>query len=152
MDVDGVLTDGRIVYDDRGQEYKFFDVHDGFGIHRGMNAGLLFAIITGRKSPIVARRAKELHIRDVIQGQHDKLASLHSLKKRYHCRSEEICAMSDDENDIPFLQAAGVSAAPSSAMARVKRTVDIVTRNPGGRGAVREIVDMILEAQGRYSM
>jgi 3-deoxy-D-manno-octulosonate 8-phosphate phosphatase (KDO 8-P phosphatase) len=148
MDVDGVLTDGRVTYDDRGNEYKSFDVHDGFGIRRGIDLGLRFAIITGRKSPIVSRRGKELGVADVLQGQREKLPALLRLMKRYHCPAGEVCVVGDDENDLSILQAAGISAAPSNATAAILKSVDIVTRRAGGRGAVRELIDMILQAQG----
>ena len=147
LDVDGVLTDGRIVYDDRGREYKFFDAHDGFGISRARELGLKFAIITGRQSPAVSRRAKELGIRDVFQSASDKLAVLRKLRSLHSLNNAEICGIGDDEPDIPFLKAVGVSAAPASAVGAVKEIVDLVTKKLGGRGAVRELIDRILRAQ-----
>lgn len=148
MDVDGVLTDGRIVYDDQGNEYKFFDIHDGYGIQRAVKFGILFAIISGRKSTIVTKRARELGIADVIQGCDDKVAGLNILKTKHQLRDEEICYIGDDELDLPVLRQVGVGAAPTDAMERVRDAVDIVAERKGGRGAVREVVDAILRAKG----
>ena len=147
MDVDGVLTDGRIIFDSRGVECKSFDVHDGFALERGARKGLLFAIVSGRKSECVTMRAKELGIDEVYQGQKDKLKILGKLKVRYHLRDDEICFIGDDEPDLSALNSAGVSAAPANAVYTVRNIVDIVTAKEGGRGAVREVIDMILNAK-----
>ena len=147
LDVDGVLTDGRIIYDDRGVEYKHFDVHDGFGIVRGRENGLHFAIVTGRSSEIVIKRADELGIREVYQQINDKLKIFIKLKTKYKLDDSEICCIGDDENDLPILNAAGVSASPSSAIETVKSVVDIVTTKAGGDGAVREVIYAILRAK-----
>jgi 3-deoxy-D-manno-octulosonate 8-phosphate phosphatase (KDO 8-P phosphatase) len=147
LDVDGVLTDGTIQYDDRGRELKSFHVHDGFGIARGRALGLRFAIATGRKSPIVARRGGELGIVDVFQNCRDKVAIVHRLRKNYRLKPNEVCCMTDDEQDIEFLLSAGLRVVPANALAGVKAVADIVTRHSGGNGAVREIVDRILRAK-----
>ncbi|MBI1807645.1 MAG: HAD hydrolase family protein [Ignavibacteria bacterium] len=147
LDVDGVLTDGRIMYDDRGTEYKMFNAHDGFGIERAQKNGLKLALITGRASPIVTLRAKELGIREVHQGAKDKLRVFKQLTSKYRLHPDELCYMGDDELDLPILQAAGVSAAPATAMRIVTDAVDIVTIQDGGRGAVRELLDAILNAK-----
>jgi 3-deoxy-D-manno-octulosonate 8-phosphate phosphatase (KDO 8-P phosphatase) len=147
LDVDGVMTDGRIVYDDRGVEYKFFDVHDGLGIVRGRENGLIFAIVTGRSSESVTKRAEELGIREVHQSVSDKLKTFSKLKAKYQLDESEICCIGDDENDLQILNAAGVSVAPSNAMETVRSSVDLVTTKAGGRGAVRELIDAILRAK-----
>ena len=149
MDVDGVLTDGRIILDASGAEYKAFDAHDGYGIVRAQREGIRCAIISGRSSGVVKRRAAELGIRDVALGVPDKERALRALFAAYGLSSEEVCCIGDDEPDLPMLTAAGVSAAPSSAVPVVLGSVDIVTTAPGGRGAVRELLDMIHAARAR---
>jgi 3-deoxy-D-manno-octulosonate 8-phosphate phosphatase (KDO 8-P phosphatase) len=147
MDVDGVLTDGRIILDASGGEMKAFDAHDGYGIVRAQREGIRCAIISGRRSPVVKRRAAELGIRDVALGITDKERALRALFAAYGLASEEVCCIGDDEPDLPMLTAAGVSAAPASAVAVVRASVDIVTAAPGGRGAVRELLDLIHAAR-----
>jgi 3-deoxy-D-manno-octulosonate 8-phosphate phosphatase (KDO 8-P phosphatase) len=147
LDVDGVLTDGRIILDARGAEIKAFDAHDGYGIVRARSEGLRCAIISGRNSAVVRRRAKELGIADVALGVADKERALRALIVRYGFASGEICAIGDDEPDLPMLAAAGFSAAPSSAVAAVRASVDYVTSAAGGRGAVREVLDLIHAVQ-----
>ncbi len=149
MDVDGVLTDGRIILDARGEELKFFDAHDGHGIVRAQGEGIRCAIISGRSSPAVRKRAKELGIRDLFLGVGDKEHALRKLFARYSLSTAEVCCIGDDEPDLPMLAAAGLSAAPSSAVASVRLAVDLVTRAAGGRGAVRELLDLIHGAQAR---
>jgi 3-deoxy-D-manno-octulosonate 8-phosphate phosphatase (KDO 8-P phosphatase) len=147
LDVDGVLTDGTIQYDDRGGELKSFHVHDGFGIARARALGLRFAIATGRQSVVVTRRARELGIADLFQNCRDKVAVVRRLQKKYRLAQSEICCMTDDEQDIEFLLAGGLRVVPSNALAGVKKIADIVTRHAGGNGAVREVVDRILRAK-----
>ncbi len=148
LDVDGVLTDGTIVYDNRGNEFRGFHVHDGFGITRARRHGLRIAIATGKTSAAVARRARDLQINDVYQGLRDKVAVVRALEKKYRLRRDEVCCIADDVHDIPFLQAAGLSAAPADAIDEVRRAVDLVSDLPGGRGAVRDVLDRILKAKG----
>lgn len=148
MDVDGVMTDGRIIVDENGVEYKAFDVHDGYGIHRGREQGLLFAIISGRNTKAVSLRARRLNIREVHQGEHDKLKVLKLLCRKYRLSLDEVCTIGDDLLDVPMLEAAGFSAAPPSAIKRIRGMVDHVTSAAAGRGAVREVIEMILLAKG----
>ncbi|MGD0338438.1 MAG: HAD hydrolase family protein [Bacteroidota bacterium] len=150
LDVDGVLTDGRVVIGNVGlaiTETKFFDSHDGFGIRRAIESGLRVGIITGRRSELVEARARELGITDIYQGVEDKTKAYTDLKNYAKLRDDEICYMGDDVPDLPLLGTVGFSAAPSDAVAEVQSEVDFVTHNAGGRGAVREILDMILRAQ-----
>jgi 3-deoxy-D-manno-octulosonate 8-phosphate phosphatase (KDO 8-P phosphatase) len=147
MDVDGVLTDGKVSYDDNGREYKSFHAHDGYGITRARRHGLIVAVITGRASSIVVRRAKELGIKEIHQKVTDKLVVYKMLKRRYNLRDEEVCYIGDDEPDSAVLRRVGVSAAPADAMEEVQNIVDMVTKNNGGRGAVREVIDYILRAK-----
>ncbi len=150
MDVDGVLTDGRIVYAGYGDELKSFDVQDGAGLVFWNRVGLKAAIITSRTSKLVKRRAKELQIGFLSQGQSAKLPVYEQLLKRWRLSDEQVCVMSDDLMELPLLLRAGLAVAVSNAVEDVKRISHYVTHKPGGRGAVREVTDMILKAKGLW--
>jgi len=147
MDVDGVLTDGAIIYGADGLELKIFDSQDGFGITNAIKQGLRIGIITARASEVVKRRAAELGILDLFQGSIDKVTPYEKIKKDYGLSDSEITYIGDDILDLPILQRAGFSAAPSNAVRDVKMKVDYVTRARGGSGAVREVIDLVLKAQ-----
>jgi 3-deoxy-D-manno-octulosonate 8-phosphate phosphatase (KDO 8-P phosphatase) len=147
MDCDGVLTDGSIILGSDGTEYKKFHVHDGYGITRGKDFGLKFAIISGRESAVTALRAKRLGIPDCIQGAGDKVAAARAILRKHKLKASQICYIGDDEFDLPLLRLAGVSVTPSDAIGKVREEVDIITQTAGGRGAVREIIDMILRSK-----
>jgi 3-deoxy-D-manno-octulosonate 8-phosphate phosphatase (KDO 8-P phosphatase) len=144
MDVDGVLSDGRIIYDANGIEYKSFDAHDGYGISKAKSKGLQLAIISGRKSKVVTIRATYLGISEVYQGRVDKVSVFKKIQKKLKYGNEQCCFIGDDEFDLPLLRIVGFSAAPADAMENVRQAVDYVTKKKGGRGAVREVLDMIL--------
>ncbi len=148
MDVDGVLSDGRIIIDANGIESKAFDAHDGYGIARARENGILLAIITGRHSEAVTVRAGRLKIEEVYQNHFDKLSAYEKLKAKYSLNDDEVCFIGDDEFDLPLLRLVGVSAAPPNAIPVVKQQVHYITTREGGRGAVRELLDKILQAQG----
>ena len=148
MDVDGVLTDGRLIFDDEGHEHKVFSVHDGFGIRRALENGILIAWISSRTSKVTALRAKELGITALSQGGIDKAAELQGLMANYRLTPGEVCCIGDDEFDLPMLNGVTVSFAPADAVAAVRKGVDHVTAARGGRGAVREVLDGILQVQG----
>jgi len=150
MDVDGVLTDGRFFYSDNGVEAKSFDVKDGFAIRMGGIAGLKFGIITGKMSPIVERRARELGITEVHQGYFDKLEVYKDIKKRTGLFDAECAYIGDDLFDLSVMKKVGFSACPADAVEEVKNTADYVASRDGGRGAVREVIEMILKARGRW--
>ena len=147
LDVDGVLTDGRIVYGSGGAEWKAFDVHDGYGIKAAQRAGLTVALLTSRSSEVVERRAKELGVEELIQGQEDKGAAYEALLRRYHLTDAAAACVGDDLPDLPVLRRAGLAVAVAGAVAAVKREADYVTTREGGRGAVREVIDLILAAR-----
>jgi len=147
MDVDGVLTDGRIMYGDDGSEYKLFDAHDGYGIERGAQKGLRFAIVSGRSSKATAKRARELGVAEIHQGVKDKTVIARQVCGRFGFNQKEVCFIGDDELDVPLLKTVGLSAAPDDAVPVVRDLVDYVARARGGRGAVREVVDLILKAK-----
>lgn len=147
LDVDGVLTDGRLFYGARGESLKVFHVRDGHGIKQVAAAGITVAIISGRKSAAVARRARELGIRHVTQGASDKLAALTRLARARAIDLEYCACVGDDTPDAPILEAAGVSIAVADAHSDALAAADLVTSRPGGRGAVREVCDWLIEAR-----
>ncbi|RUL84911.1 KdsC family phosphatase [Tautonia sociabilis] len=150
LDVDGVLTDGIIAIDDRGVETKRFFVRDGSALALWRKAGHRAAILSGRWSPAVERRAAELGLSPVIQAARDKGARLRELVARLGLEFRQVCVMGDDLPDLPALRLAGLSACPGDAVPEVRAVCDLVSNRPGGRGAVRGIVEAILRAQGRW--
>jgi 3-deoxy-D-manno-octulosonate 8-phosphate phosphatase (KDO 8-P phosphatase) len=151
LDVDGVLTDGRLWLGPGGEEWKSFHVHDGLAMARAIAAGLVVAVVSSRTSAAVARRCAELGLEEVHQGVLDKLALYVSLRDRHGCRDDNVAAMGDDLVDLPVLARAGLAVAPGDAVSEVRRAAGWVTRHPGGGGAVREVIEAILKAQGRWS-
>lgn len=150
MDVDGVLSDGRIIYDANGVETKNFHVQDGFGIELLHKAGLKTAIITGRASPIVEKRAKELKISHFLQGRPDKLEALNEILQDLDITLAECAFIGDDWVDIKAIQSVGFGVTVANAHSEVIKRVDMVTTRKGGEGAVRELCDIILKATGKY--
>ncbi|GAB4302276.1 MAG: HAD hydrolase family protein [Desulfuromonadia bacterium] len=150
LDVDGVMTDGRIVYDANGIETKFFNVKDGHGIKMLQRGGVEVAIISGRDSMVTANRARELGIQLVFLHATDKLAAYSKMLSQTGLSNDEIAFMGDDLIDIPVLRRVGFSAAPADAIDEVREIVHYVARNRGGWGAVREVTDMILKAKGLW--
>ncbi len=150
LDVDGVLTNGQIIYDGAGNELKMFDVRDGHGIKLLQRAGIQVGIITGRKSEVVARRAAELGIEILYQGALKKLDPYLEILDRTDLTNEEIAYVGDDLIDLPVLRKVGFSATVADADAEVRSRVDYVASLPGGRGAVREICELLLKAGGHW--
>jgi len=150
LDVDGVLTDGSIILDSHGGEIKAFHVRDGHGVKMAQKAGIIVAILSGRNSKVVERRAEELGITEVYQGIHKKSSIYESLLKRYNCNDENVAFMGDDIVDIELLKRAGLSAVPKDADDGVKKLAVFVSRKEGGRGAVREFIEFILRSSGSW--
>ena len=148
FDVDGVLTDGRIIYTESGDEIKSFDVRDGHGIKLLQRAGLECAIITSRDSRIVRRRAEELGIGLLYQGMLDKVVALEDILRRRGLRADEVAFIGDDLVDVPVMRRVGLPVAVRDAVDEVKDVALYVTERPGGRGAVREITEIILKIKG----
>ena len=144
-----MLTDGRLYFGTRGEAFKAFDVRDGLGIRQLQDSGIAVAIITGRSSPIVSARARDLGITHVLQGQRDKHASLLGLLRATGLTAQECAYMGDDWPDLGILQAVGLAATVADAPDEVKQQVHWVAAAPGGRGAVRELCRLVLQAQGR---
>jgi 3-deoxy-D-manno-octulosonate 8-phosphate phosphatase (KDO 8-P phosphatase) len=150
LDVDGVLTDGRIVYADNGVELKRFHVRDGSGLKFWHLTGKRSAIVSGRKSRAVQVRAAELGVAPVFQGCSDKLPAFQALLTETGLRAEQVCAVGDDLPDLPVLRRAGLAVVVADACAEVRAAADYVTAAPGGRGAVREAVEWLLKLQGQW--
>jgi len=150
LDVDGVLTDGRIIFDDAGKELKFFHVRDGHGIKMLMRTGIEVIFLTGRQSRVVEHRAKDLGIKSVYQGAKNKVAVFNEMLAEKGLEAEETACMGDDITDIALFRAAGFSAAVADACAEARKAADFVTAMKGGKGAVREVCELILKAQGNW--
>lgn len=150
MDVDGTLTDGKIYMSGQGEIYKVFDIKDGYGIkHILPKTGLIPAIITGRKSDIVQKRAEELGVELLYQNIADKLCVLKKLVKEHGYSLDEVIYVGDDINDLQCLLSAGFSACPADAEKEVRNVVNYVAARNGGDGAIREIIDYLHEASMR---
>jgi 3-deoxy-D-manno-octulosonate 8-phosphate phosphatase (KDO 8-P phosphatase) len=149
LDVDGVLTDGRIILDNKGNELKAFHVRDGHGIKLAQRAGIVVGIITGRKSDVVSIRARELGIKEVHQGAKEKIAVYETLINKYGLSDDEVAYVGDDVVDLDIFKRAGIAVAVADADPSVKPHVDMVTRTKGGRGAVREFINIALKSRGK---
>jgi 3-deoxy-D-manno-octulosonate 8-phosphate phosphatase (KDO 8-P phosphatase) len=152
FDVDGILTDGRIIFDNNGIETKAFDVKDGHGMKLLQRAGFRLGIITGRQSEVTVWRARELGIDIVFQGVKDKLEPYLQLLRTLGITDAEVGYMGDDLVDLPVLRRAGFAATVADAVEEIKPHVHYVTSRCGGRGAVREVCDLILRGSGKWSL
>jgi len=151
LDVDGVMTDGRIIMDDAGREIKNFDVRDGHGIKVLMRYGIDVIIVTGRRSAVVEHRARDLGISEVHQGVTNKVEISDAILSNRSLNYEQIAFVGDDIVDIPLLRRVGFSAAVADAAEDVRKCADYVTVRKGGRGAVREVCEVILKAKGEWT-
>ncbi len=148
MDVDGVLTDGAIGYDDRGAELKHFHVHDGLGLTLLKILGVSVAWISGRSSPVIERRGRELGITHLLPGVTDKGAALSALESSLGFQRDEVAYIGDDWNDLPAFAICGVKIAVANARREVLAEADFVTASCGGQGAVREVCERLMDAHG----
>ena len=147
MDLDGCLSTGHIIYMSNGEDIKVFHTHDGFGITRGRQFGLKFAVISGRSSKVNKLRTDSLKFDFLFENVDDKLIPLEELKKKYNLINENFAYIGDDEFDIQLLKEVGFSCCPANAIEEVKKHVHYVCKHDGGNGAVREIIDKILKAK-----
>ena len=147
FDVDGVFTDGRLYYGAKGEQMKTFHVRDGHGIKLLLRHGLRVVVISGRRSPAVAQRMRELGIRHLFQGRDDKLAVLQKLLPRLKLTWSQVACVGDDLVDLPLFEAAGLAVAVADAQPEVRARAHHVTRARGGEGAVREVCDLLLAAR-----
>jgi len=150
LDVDGVLTDGRLFFDDQGKEYKCFHARDGHGIKLLRQSGVEVAVISGRKSNSVALRMKSLGIEHVYQGDENKIAAFNEILQILSIQPEQAVHVGDDLLDLPIMKRVGLSIAVNDANDAVKHYADWSTNALGGLGAVREVCDFIMQAQGTY--
>lgn len=150
LDVDGVLTDGRIILDNEGNEFKAFNVRDGHGIKMLEKIGIKVAIITGRHSKVVERRAHELGITEVYQRCHIKSVAYEHLIEKMGISGKEVAYVGDDIVDIPIFKRVALSVAVADATEETKAEAMLVTKNRGGMGAVREVCDLILKSNGKW--
>jgi len=147
LDVDGVMTDGRLYFGPRGETLKSFHVRDGHGIRMLGAAGIQVGVISGRRSRMVAIRCRELGVRHVVQGAEDKLAAFERLRSRLKVDASDCACVGDDVPDIPLMGAVGLAFAVADAHGDARRAAHVVTSLPGGRGAVREVCDYLLRAR-----
>ncbi len=150
MDVDGVLTDGQIYLSEQGEEFKAFFARDGMGLKCYHLAGGISAWITARDSPVVKRRAGELGVADVVLDSKDKGAAITSVCEKHQVRPEQVAFLGDDLQDLPAMARSGVAITVPGCPPELRERADFVTEFPGGRGAVREVVERILKAQNRW--
>ena len=147
FDVDGVMTDGSVTYDENGIEYKTFNVKDGHGIVRANKSGFITAIITARNNGTVQHRAENLKITEIYQGRQYKLPALEEIMRKYNLTYENVAYMGDDIPDICILEKVALASCPNDAVKEVQAICNFKSSNNGGRGAVRELCDFVLEAQ-----
>lgn len=150
LDVDGVLTDGRLFFDDQGREYKCFHARDGHGIKLLRQSGVEVAAISGRQSNSVAIRMRALGVEQVYQGHEDKRAAFAEVLQQLQLQPEQAAHVGDDVLDLPLMRQAGFAIAVQDANFAVKRYADWCTQTPGGLGAVREVCDLIMQVQGTF--
>ncbi len=150
LDVDGVLTDGRIIYDSRGRDSKFFDVHDGMGVYLLKKSGIPAVLITAKGSRAIKPRAKDMQIDIVFEDVSPKTSVLEKICKIYKVSPEELCFVGDDLVDLCLMKKVGFPAAVANAAPEIKNASVYVTSKNGGRGAVRELAELILKTQGKW--
>jgi len=151
LDVDGVLTDGRIVYDSKGRDSKFFDVHDGLGVYVLHRAGIKTILITAKSSKTIIPRAKDMHVAEVFADIFPKTKVLDKLLKKYNCDLSQVCFVGDDLVDLSLIKKVGLPIAVNNAASEIKEAASYITEKAGGRGAVREIAELILKSQNKWS-
>jgi 3-deoxy-D-manno-octulosonate 8-phosphate phosphatase (KDO 8-P phosphatase) len=150
LDVDGVLTDGRIIYDSRGCDMKLFDVHDGLGVYVLNKAGIKTILITAKGSPAIRPRARDMQVAEVFQNITPKTKVLDKILKKYKVELSEICFVGDDLVDLGLMKKVGLAVAVFNACPEIKQAAGYITLKEGGRGAVREVAELILKSQGKW--
>lgn len=150
LDVDGVLTDGRIIYDSKGRDSKFFNVHDGLGVYLLSRAGIQTVLITAKGSGTLKHRAKDMRVAEVFADVSPKSAIFDKILKKYNARPQQVCFVGDDLVDLCLMDKVGFAVAVFNACPEVKNLAHYITRKEGGRGAVREVVELILKSQNKW--
>ena len=150
LDVDGVLTDGRIIYDSHRRDSKFFDVHDGLGVYVLHTSGIKTVLITAKSSKTISPRAKDMRVAEVFADIFPKSSVLDRILKKYGVGSDEVCFVGDDLVDLSIMRKVGLPVAVANAAAEIKEAAGFITARSGGRGAVREVAELILKSQGKW--
>lgn len=150
LDVDGVLTDGRMIYDSKGRDLKLFDVHDGLGVYLLKMSGIKTILITAKGSRAIGPRARDMQVEEVFENISPKSSILGKVLKKYKVRPDEVCFVGDDLVDLCLMKIVGFPIAVFNACAEIKQVALYITLKEGGRGAVREVAELILKAQGRW--
>ncbi|MDP8264579.1 MAG: HAD family hydrolase [Candidatus Aceula lacicola] len=151
MDVDGVLTEGKLIFDGQARELKAFNVQDGYGIVILKRAGIKTVIITAGNSKVVKVRADYLHIDKLYSGAYPKIISYEKLLKFFKVKDSEVCFVGDDLTDCQILKRVGLAISVKNAVAEVKRITDYTTKRCGGDGAIREVIELLLKTQGKWN-
>jgi 3-deoxy-D-manno-octulosonate 8-phosphate phosphatase (KDO 8-P phosphatase) len=151
LDVDGVLTDGRIIYDSRGHDMKFFDVHDGLGIYALRRVGIKTILITAKGSRAIKPRARDMQVAEIFENISPKTAVLDKILRKYRLKADQVCFVGDDLVDLGLMKKVGFSVAVFNAVPEIKQIANYITLKEGGRGAVREIAELILKSQDHWS-
>jgi len=150
LDVDGVLTDGRIIYDSKGRDSKFFDVHDGLGVYLLYRAGIPTILITAKGSRSIRPRARDMHVAEIYANVFPKSSVLDKIMQKYSVGIDEICFVGDDLVDLSLMRRVGFPVAVFNAAPEIKQLASYITLRSGGRGAVREVAEIILKSQGKW--
>lgn len=150
LDVDGVLTDGRIIYDSQGRDAKFFDVHDGMGVYLLKKADISTVLITAKGSRAIRPRARDMRVETVFANISPKTKALEKILKKFKVSAQEVCFVGDDLVDLGLMKKVGFAVAVFNACPEIKQSAAYVTLKYGGRGAVREVAELILKAQGKW--
>lgn len=150
LDVDGVLTDGRIIYDSKGRDSKFFDVHDGLGVYFLRKAGIKTILITAKSSRTILPRARDMRVEKVFADISPKTKALDIILKKYNVSTDELCFVGDDLVDLCLMKRVGFPVAVFNACQDIKKAAAYITIRHGGKGAVREVCELILKAQGKW--
>ena len=150
LDVDGVLTDGRIIYDSKGRDAKFFDVHDGMGVYALKKAGIKTILITAKGSRAIRPRARDMQVEEIFENISPKTEVLDKILKKYKINTYEVCFVGDDLVDLCLMKKVGFPVAVFNAALEIKQAAAYVTLKHGGRGAVREVAELILKSQNKW--
>ncbi len=150
LDVDGVLTDGRIIYDSKGRDSKFFDVHDGLGVYLLKKTGIPTILITAKGSRAIMPRARDMRVEKIYADVSPKSSVLGKILKKYKLSNDEICFVGDDLVDLCLMKKVGFAVAVFNAAPEIKQAASYITLRQGGRGAVREVAELILKVQGKW--
>ena len=150
LDVDGVLTDGRIIYDSSGRDTRLFDVHDGMGVHLLKKCGIPTILVTAKGSKAIRPRGRDMGVAEIYADLSPKTLALEKILKKYKIKAGEICFVGDDLVDLCLMKRAGFPVAVFNACPEIKQAASYITLRPGGRGAVREVAELILKAKGAW--